>query len=122
MNREIYEIKELYSLTNLETEILNLLLQNSKGLTAKEVKNSFPNRGENVYRPLEKLVNLDIAEKLDQWPRVYSTKNFEKEFNNLVKNKNIPRQYNFLKQNIIKSSIQKVGTRIRQVIKNILRL
>jgi Fe2+ or Zn2+ uptake regulation protein len=118
MDREIYEIKELYSLTNLEAEILHLLLQNPKGLTAKEVIKAFPNRGKNMYRPLEKLVKLGIVERTNQWPRVYSTQNFEKEFSKLIKSKSIPKQYSLLKKNIFKSSIKK----IQKAIKNILRL
>jgi sugar-specific transcriptional regulator TrmB len=46
-------------------------------LTAKEVINTFPNRGENVYRPLDRLVELGIAEKTEDWPKRYVTNNLK---------------------------------------------
>lgn len=78
MYRNVTEVKELYGLTDLEAEILDLLTHNHNGLTAKEVIMSFPNRGENVYRPLDRLVGLGIVDKSNDWPKRYVTKNLRK--------------------------------------------
>lgn len=74
MYRNVTEAKALYHLTDLEAEILDLLIRNPRGLTAKEIIKAFPNRGENVYRPLDRLVELGIAQKTKDWPKRYVTK------------------------------------------------
>jgi sugar-specific transcriptional regulator TrmB len=93
MSREIYEIKEFFSLTNLEVEILDFLLDHPKGVTAKDVIEAFPNRGENVYRPLEKLVEMGLVEEIGGWPQRYTAKDLKKNYHKMIENRIIPMSF-----------------------------
>jgi len=121
MARKIYEIKELYSLTNLEAEILNLLLQNPQGMTAQEVSTSFPDRGENVYRPLDKLVKLGIVEKTDNYPSIYSAKKLMKRSYKDEKNRIFTLDSTISIYGKIRIQIVNTGKRLAKKIKDLIK-
>jgi Fe2+ or Zn2+ uptake regulation protein len=113
MYRNVIEIKELYNLTDLEAEILDLLFRNPNGLSAKDVIKNFPKRGENVYRPLEKLVKIGIVEETDDWPRKYTTKNLNKK----LRETNTNRMFTFPYANNSRGIIQRITEPLRRFLR-----
>jgi predicted transcriptional regulator len=117
MSREIYEIKEFFSLTNLETEILDFLLDHSESVTAKDLIEAFPNRGENVYRPLEKLVEMGLVQKTGSWPHKYSAKNLKKNYHRMIENRIIPMKFVSSKRIRFKVFLENKKQKFQQILK-----
>lgn len=84
---EIEKVQEVFDLTDLETEIISALTEASQQVTAQELKSLLDGRGDNVYRPLGKLVKMGLVEEINEWPRKYSVRNFRLKVKSSVDNR-----------------------------------
>ena len=87
MNNLVQKVEQLFNLTELECEILEIFLKENTDLTAKQVSITLKSRGENVYRPLERLVRIGLIEEIITRPKKYSIRNFNLKTENSVKSK-----------------------------------
>jgi sugar-specific transcriptional regulator TrmB len=87
MKRLMFLLEENLNITALESEVLQILLNADRNLTAKVIKANLQERGENVYRPLDSLVELGLIEEIQTWPKKYSAENFEQKLLDLINDK-----------------------------------
>lgn len=91
MNR-ILEVKEVLDLTDLEAEVLAVLVDTKVKLSVKKLNKILTTRGKNLYRSLERLVGLGLIEESLTRPKTYSAKRFETKLKYMVEKKSLEMQ------------------------------
>ncbi|MDD3647202.1 MAG: helix-turn-helix domain-containing protein [Candidatus Dojkabacteria bacterium] len=78
MKSSYAEIFKHFGITNLEIEILEILAECRRELTIKDISSKLACRGENLYRPLKKLLEKGFIIHIDTYPDRYKFKNWDR--------------------------------------------
>lgn len=73
MKVDLDEIKKMYSLTALDLEIMLTLQKANRAYTILEMQNLLKNRGKNLYRSINKLVDRGLVQKMGSHPSRYES-------------------------------------------------